>query len=466
LNLLTVKQATSFFSRSESWVRRHLAELSIARIGGSIFIDVSQLEGCTIVAAKSLNRKGPGMVTRFQRGFAKYNKKTGFWDVRFRLDLPDGTRKQRRIRRFGTRAEYPDKNSVEDEIRARCKREQDAILCQAQEKAEAAIGEAREPVTFKRLVDRWEASDGATLGESSMGHYRNAADCYVAPEFGDTDIKALTHETLQLYLNEQAKSYSRSSVKSMRIALKLVLAFAVKNKLIDMNPAENLKTPKRCGGRKVTRTILVWSQIVSMLTVLEDPYRTLILFLSMVPKRIEEAIALRPTDLDVQNVLHVRRVLYEGKVIELEPHEQEHIPLDAPVHADLVKKLRELGGDHEWIFRSKNGQPLNVGNARRRKLHPAAAKAGVKVGGFHDFRHTMSSAMRKAGVDLKVRSAVLGHKGKIGVLAHDVYDGVKPEEIRRALVQGAQWMMREESMQQALLASSELFPRMFPTQGM
>lgn len=74
--------------------------------------------------------------------------------------------------------------------------------------------------------------------------------------------------------------------------------------------------------------------------------------------------------------------------------------------------------------------------------------------------------MRKAGVDLKVRSAVLGHKGKIGVLAHDVYDGVKPEEIRRALVQGAQWMMREESMQQALLASSELFPRMFPTQVM
>jgi hypothetical protein len=39
---------------------------------------------------------------------------------------------------------------------------------------------------------------------------------------------------------------------------------------------------------------------------------------------------------------------------------------------------------------------------------------------------------------------VLGHKGRVGVLAHDVYDGVKPDEIRRALVPGAQWMMQEE----------------------
>jgi deazaflavin-dependent oxidoreductase (nitroreductase family) len=215
-------------------------------------------------------------------------------------------------------------------------------------------------------------------------------------------------------------------------------------------------------GRKVTRTILLWSLIISMLTFLEEPYRTLIWFLALIPKRIEEAIALRPTDLDAQNVLHIRRVLYEGKLIELEEKEQEHIPLDSPIHADLVRKLRELRGDHEWIFRSKNRQPLNVGNVRRRKLHPAAKKAGAVLGGFHDFRHTLSAAMRKADVHLKVRSAVLGHKGKVGVLAHDVYDGVKTEEIRRKLMLGAQWMMQEESMQQALLASSEWFPRMFP----
>jgi integrase len=195
-----------------------------------------------------------------------------------------------------------------------------------------------------------------------------------------------------------------------------------------------------------------------MIASLEDPYRTLIYFLAMVPKRIEEAIALKPTDLDAQNVLHIKRVLFEGKVIELDEPEQEHIPLDSPMHAELVKRLRELGGNHEWIFRSQNGQPLNVGNVRRRKLHPAAKVAGVAIGGFHDFRHTFSSAMRKADVDLKVRSAVLGHTGKIGVLAHDVYDRAKQSEIRQALVFGASWLQQEEMMQQALL-STQLFPQ-------
>lgn len=458
--LLTVKQAATYFSRSESWVRRHLAQLPAIRVGRAIFVDVAQIQG-RIDVAKSLNRKGPQMLKRYQRGFAKYNKSTGFWEVRFRLDMPDGTRKQRRIRRLGTKKEFPDRHAVEDKIRELQKQEQVAILNGTQAEVEAEKAKANERVTFRKIVDRWETSDGATIGETTMHHYRNAADAYILPKFGETDIRIATHEGLQLWLNEQAKTYSRSTLKSMRLVLKMILAFAATNKLIDVNPAEKLKAPKKCGGRKVSRTLLLWSQITAIMTALQDPYQTLIWFLAIVPKRIEEAVALKPTDLDEQNILHIRRVLYEGKLIELDEAEQEHIPLDSPMHSELVTRLRELGGNHEWIFRSKNGQPLNVGNVRRRKLHPAAGKAGVSVGGFHDFRHTFSSAMRKAGVDLKVRSAVLGHKGKIGVLAHDVYDGVKPSEIRQALVLGASWLQQEEMMQQALL-STQLFPQMFP----
>jgi hypothetical protein len=59
---------------------------------------------------------------------------------------------------------------------------------------------------------------------------------------------------------------------------------------------------------------------------------------------------------------------------------------------------------------------------------------------------------------------VLGHKAKVGVLAHDVYEKVKPEEIRRALVLEASWLMQEETMQQALL-SSQLFPTLFPAKS-
>jgi hypothetical protein len=35
---------------------------------------------------------------------------------------------------------------------------------------------------------------------------------------------------------------------------------------------------------------------------------------------------------------------------------------------------------------------------------------GVKIGGWHDFRHTTNRTMRRIGVDPVVRSGVMGRK--------------------------------------------------------
>jgi len=59
-------------------------------------------------------------------------------------------------------------------------------------------------------------------------------------------------------------------------------------------------------------------------------------------------------------------------------------------------------------------------NARRRHLHPAAQAVGVKIGGWHDFRHTPIKKMRKAGVHPVVVRGTVGHKRV--ELALEVYD--------------------------------------------
>jgi integrase len=97
-------------------------------------------------------------------------------------------------------------------------------------------------------------------------------------------------------------------------------------------------------------------------------------------------------------VLHIRRVIYKGRVEELEENQIQVLPLDQPKHAELVRRLRTLGGNHKWVFRSRKGTPLDPGNARHRYLHAAAQAIGVKIGGWHDFRHTLIRKMRKAGV--------------------------------------------------------------------
>ena len=51
---------------------------------------------------------------------------------------------------------------------------------------------------------------------------------------------------------------------------------------------------------------------------------------------------------------------------------------------------------------------------------PAAKAIGVKIGGWHDLRHTMNRMMRRIGVDPVARSGVMGHKNV--ELAQEVYD--------------------------------------------
>jgi len=80
------------------------------------------------------------------------------------------------------------------------------------------------------------------------------------------------------------------------------------------------------------------------------------------------------------------------------------------VHADLIRRIRELGVGKKWVFQSRAGTPINSDNFRRRFLHPAAAVVGVKIGGWRDFRHTLTSMMRRAGVNAVVVSGTLGHK--------------------------------------------------------
>jgi len=73
-----------------------------------------------------------------------------------------------------------------------------------------------------------------------------------------------------------------------------------------------------------------------------------VLFLGLCGRRIEEAIGLKPGDLDDNNILHIRRIIYDGNIEELA--EEQLLPRDQPQHADLVRRLRALGKGHEWIF--------------------------------------------------------------------------------------------------------------------
>lgn len=64
-------------------------------------------------------------------------------------------------------------------------------------------------------------------------------------------------------------------------------------------------------------------------------------------------------------------------------------------------------------------------------MKPAAKKAGVHIGGWHDFRHALESKLRRSGVDPVVRAGVMGHTRV--ELGPEVYDKASLDEKCAAL---------------------------------
>jgi integrase len=66
----------------------------------------------------------------------------------------------------------------------------------------------------------------------------------------------------------------------------------------------------------------------------------------------------------------------------------------------------------------------------RDRLAPTAALLGIRVGGWHDFRHTLKRQMRRANVNPVVVRDTLGHSK---VEQQEVYDEARRSEVGDAL---------------------------------
>jgi integrase len=64
---------------------------------------------------------------------------------------------------------------------------------------------------------------------------------------------------------------------------------------------------------------------------------------------------------------------------------------------------------HNWVFPNRAGRPREQQNVLQRHLRPAAMRAGIGKIGWHTFRHSYSTMLRAAGVDIKVQQELLRH---------------------------------------------------------
>jgi integrase len=66
-------------------------------------------------------------------------------------------------------------------------------------------------------------------------------------------------------------------------------------------------------------------------------------------------------------------------------------------------------GRRTRVFEARNGSPLSGDNLRKRVLHPLLVKLGIQKAGWHAFRHSRVTMLRKNGTPADLQKQWIGH---------------------------------------------------------
>jgi integrase len=152
------------------------------------------------------------------------------------------------------------------------------------------------------------------------------------------------------------------------------------------------------------KTVLTPEQLSSLLEKLPEPFRSLVWLLVLTGLRIDELLALRWQDIDLQaGLLRVSRTL-------------------------LASARPGTPKPDALVFCSKKGTPLCRRNLRNRQLDPVCEELKIPKIGWHSLRHSNATLLDAVGTPLGTVQSLLGHPSPEitrGTYIHSLPSGAK-----------------------------------------
>ena len=337
---------------------------------------------------------------RYQKG--EVRKRGSSWDGRWREDemLPDGTvRRVRRSRVLG--------------VSQLTKREAQRLLDDILRPINGGQHRPQSTMSFATFVaELFEHLVLPTLKRSTQQIYRILLRVHLLPHFGHERLCDIRRADAQLFVIRKVQlGQSWESVNKLRNLLSKVLGTAVGEGYLAENPVRGVKMPARTTWPQ--HTFLSAEEVRKLLTVLDEPARTIALLATLTGLRIGEILALRWGRVDLEaGTLRVEETCYRGHFGTPKTRaSRREVPLpDGLTHTLLARRSRSFNtSPEELVFATRKGTPLSANNLHKRQLRPACQQAGIKPVGWHTLRHTHTTLQHRYGTPLRVTQALLGH---------------------------------------------------------
>lgn len=335
------------------------------------------------------------------------------WYARWYEDVvgPDGKiHRERRYRNIGDKRTLPNKRAAQRRLAA--------ILSEVNSEGYRP----RQGGTFGEFAGKWKTAVLPLRKKSSQSSDRSILKVHLIPEFGRMGFTEITAEVLQFYVSKHT-----ASAKTVTNIVKLMESMWTTARswgYTSTNPFEGLKLPAFVKGNAYCFSA------EEMLLILKEAsgwHHTFLRILAQTGIRPGELCGLRREDVKGR-VLHVRQSAWRTQVqTPKTPNAVRRFPIGQGLAQELDEWIRKAPkNDLGLVFASKQGQPLDMDNFRKRVLRPILEKTGIlakieaaKVrGGNYAFRHGAATNMDGLAVPIKTRQAMLGHARAETTLEH------------------------------------------------
>jgi integrase len=247
------------------------------------------------------------------------------------------------------------------------------------------------------------------LSYSTVAGYSSYLTKHIEPRWSSvilTDIKPL-------HVSEWLKKVplSPKTKGHVRALFHMLFERAMLWGLLDLqrNPIELIKL--KGTSRRLRRPhIITPEKFQELITILEQPYRTMAIVAICTGLRVSEVLALRWEHIDFSaGLILVQQGVVSGRIGKVKTEaSNDEIPLD-PVFAQLLLTWR---GDRTsgLVFPSHvTGRSYHAGILQQKILRPKGAEIGIPKLGWHTFRHTYRSLLDEAGAPIGVQQKLMRH---------------------------------------------------------
>jgi integrase len=303
-----------------------------------------------------------------------------------------------------------------------------AYTVEVRKRAGSYVKPSAGKVVFGEVAESWLAGK-VNLSASTRARYRSALDAHLLPAFESVPLCDLTPARIRRWIAGATVSSAAATVHKNYTVMHQVLAQAVADGRLAVNPAAELELPTI---DETEKRFLTAAQIRELAEA-AGQHRALVLLLGFTGLRFGEAAALKVGDIDlVHGRVRVHRSVTAVNGIMVYSAPKSHQARTAALPQFLVDVLREhLTGcpPSALAFPDSRGGPMRLSNVRRRWWSRAVADSGAPVGLCpHELRHSAASMAISAGANIKAVQKMLGHKS--ATLTLDRYGHLYTDELQ------------------------------------